>query len=178
MNQVRIISGIYGGRLINTPKSKSTHPMGDREKQAIFNQIRHHLAETRVLDAFAGSGALGIEALSEGAEFAVFLEKDRKAILTILSNLEKFNIDSSQALVVPSIAGSSELQPFDIIFADPPYDNPQYTKITTIVDMLASGGIFILSHPSELPPPSFPKLHLLSDRSYARAQIKIYQANF
>lgn len=178
MNQVRIIAGKYGGRLIDTPKNRATHPMGDREKQAIFNRLRHHLAESRVLDAFAGSGALGIEALSEGAEHVDFLEKDRKAILTIISNLEKLQIPPERARIVPSISLLDTRQSYDVILADPPYDKPQYSKIVELVELLGSGGIFVLSHPKNQTPPNFPKLNLLSDRSYAAAQIKIYQSIF
>ena len=176
MNQLRIISGKYGGRLISSPKNRATHPMGDREKQAIFNRIRHHLSEVKVLDAFAGSGALGIEALSEGAEFAVFLEKDRKALLTIAANLQKLNLPAESARIVIGLRQAASFAPYDLIFADPPYDRPQYDKISELAKMLSSGGILVLSHPISSPPPSFPRLCLLSDSKYAAACIKIYQS--
>ena len=87
-NQIRIISGKYGGRLIDTPKTKATHPMGERERAAIFNSIRNEIPGRRILDAFAGSGAIGIEALSLGASHVDFMEKHPKAIRTIQKNLQ------------------------------------------------------------------------------------------
>ena len=75
-SQLRIISGELGGRLIDAPNTPATHPMGDRERQAIFNQIRAEVPGAKALDAFAGSGALGIEALSLGAASVDFLENN------------------------------------------------------------------------------------------------------
>ena len=82
-NQIRIISGKLGGRLIDTPKTDKTHPMGDRERAAIFNRLRGEIAGKDVLDAFAGSGAIGLEALSLEAASVDFLENNRKAAKTI-----------------------------------------------------------------------------------------------
>ena len=83
-SQLRIVSGTLGGRIIDTPANRGiTQPMGERERMAIFNQIRPYLPDAKVLDAFAGSGALGITALSNGAASADFLENNSKAIKTI-----------------------------------------------------------------------------------------------
>ncbi len=172
MNQLRITSGIYGGRLINTPRNRGiTHPMGDRERTAIFNAIQHDLPGTTILDAFAGSGALGIEALSRGATHATFLENDKKAYKTITENLKKLNLRSTQLYKTPTALN----QKFDIILADPPYENPQYALIIKLLTHLKPSGLLILSHPKTLDPPTLPNLTLLSNKTYAAATIKIYQ---
>lgn len=172
MNQLRIISGIYGGRLIKTPGTHATHPMGDRERGAIFNSLQHEIKDKKVLDAFAGSGSIGLEALSRGAEQVTFLEKDRKALKVLTENIETLNV-GAQTKVTKNIAGVTGK--FDLIFADPPYDKPQYALVTSLVDHLKIGGSFILSHPKNLPPPAPKRLALISDKTYANAEIKIYQ---
>ena len=168
-NQIRIISGKLGGRLIDTPKTDKTHPMGDRERSAIFNRLRGEIASKVILDAFAGSGALGLEALSLGAAEVDFLENNRKAMKTIHENIEKFHLEK-QAKLIRKLS-----REYDIIFADPPYDNPQYAYIEEILKHLKHGGIFALSHPESPAPWEFRGLSLFSDKSYAAAHIKIYQ---
>lgn len=168
-NQIRIISGKLGGRLIDTPKTDKTHPMGDRERSAIFNRLRGEIAGKVVLDAFAGSGAIGIEALSLGAAEVDFLENNRKAAKTIHDNIAKFKLDDKGKLV------RKLRDEYDIIFADPPYDKPQYEYIEEILKSLKHGGIFVLSHPESPAPWEFRGLSLFSDKSYAAAHIKMYQ---
>lgn len=168
-NQIRIISGKLGGRLIDTPKTDKTHPMGDRERAAIFNRLRGDIAGKDVLDAFAGSGAIGLEALSLGANSVDFLENNQKAAKTIRANVAKFKLEAQGKIV-------RKLQKeYDIIFADPPYDNPQYEYVEEILKSLKHGGIFVLSHPESPAPWEFRGLSLFSDKSYAAAHIKMYQ---
>lgn len=168
-NQIRIISGKLGGRLIDTPKTDKTHPMGDRERSAIFNRLRGEIADKVILDAFAGSGAIGIEALSLGAAEVDFLENNRKAADTIRANVAKFKLESQGKLV------RKLRDEYDIIFADPPYEKPQYEYIEEILKSLKHGGIFILSHPESPAPWEFRGLSLFSDKTYAAAHIKMYQ---
>ncbi|MBP5634292.1 16S rRNA (guanine(966)-N(2))-methyltransferase RsmD [Candidatus Saccharibacteria bacterium] len=168
-NQIRIISGKLGGRLIDTPKTDKTHPMGDRERAAIFNRLRGDIAGKDVLDAFAGSGAIGLEALSLGANSVDFLENNQKAAKTIKANVAKFKLEAQGKIV-------RKLQKeYDIIFADPPYDNPQYEYVEEILKSLKHGGIFVFSHPESPAPWEFRGLSLFSDKSYAAAHIKMYQ---
>ena len=168
-NQIRIISGRLGGRLIDTPKTSATHPMGDRERSAIFNRMRSDIPGSVVLDAFAGSGAIGIEALSLGAAEVDFLENNRKAADTIRANLAKLKLES-QGNIIRKLRAE-----YDIIFADPPYNNPQYDYIEEIIKNLKPGGYFILSHPEQPAPFDFKGFSLISDKAYAAACIKIYQ---
>ena len=168
-SQIRIISGKLGGRLIDTPKTDKTHPMGDRERSAIFNRLRGEIADKIILDAFAGSGAIGLEALSLGAAEVDFLENNRKAAKTIHDNIAKFKLESQGKLV------RKLRDDYDIIFADPPYENPQYEYIEEILKSLKHGGIFVLSHPESPAPWEFRGLSMFSDKSYAAAHIKMYQ---
>ncbi len=166
--QVRIISGQFGGQFIDTPKTSATHPMGERERMAIFNTLRDEISGRRVLDAFAGSGAIGIEALSLGAAHVDFMENHPKAIRTIKQNLAKFNQTDSIILKTPD-------GEYGIIFADPPYKNPQYDVVAGLIYYLVPGGYFVLSHPETPEPPVFPYLELISDKKYAACHIKIYR---
>ena len=168
-NQIRIISGKLGGRLKKKKKTDKTHPMGDRERSAIFNRLRGEIADKVILDAFAGSGAIGLEALSLGAAEVDFLENNRKAAKTIHDNIAKFKLDDKGKLV------RKLRDEYDIIFADPPYDKPQYEYIEEILKSLKHGGIFVLSHPESPAPWEFRGLSLFSDKSYAAAHIKMYQ---
>ena len=168
-NQLRIISGQFGGRLIDAPKTKATHPMGERERAAIFNSLRDDIPGRRILDAFAGSGAIGLEALSLGATRADFIENNSKAIRTIQKNIKNLGVsDVAAVLRVPD-------GDYGIIFADPPYDDPQYDLVVSLVGNLVPGGYFVLSHPEEPTPPTHPYLELISDKKYAAAHIKIYR---
>ena len=167
--KIRIISGEFGGRLIDTPKSELTQPMGDRERMAIFNRLRDEIPGTRVLDMFAGSGALGIEALSLGAVSADFVDKSSEAKRTIKQNLSLLKIENGNVVGEPS-------GKYDLILMDPPYDNPQYELCLKIAnEFLSDSGYLVLSHPASPEPPVFDGLELLSDRKYAAAHIKIYQ---
>ena len=174
MNQVRIIAGQFGGRLIFTPRNKVTHPMGDRERSAVFNMLRGDVEETVVLDAFAGSGALGLEALSRGAEAVDFLENDTKAVATIKENIQKLGVEKNTRVMKKL---GSTLKKYDLIFADPPYDKSQYTMVLKLVKLLSPGGVFVLSHSRDAQPPEFVGLNLVADRNYAAARIKVYRSS-
>jgi 16S rRNA (guanine966-N2)-methyltransferase len=167
-NRLRIVSGELGGQYIETPKNSSTHPMGERERMAIFNRLRVEIPNAMVLDAFAGSGAIGIEALSIGASHVDFMENNPKAVACIKENLVKLKCnDKASILRAPS-------GKYDIIIADPPYDNPQYDIVSALLAHLKPNGYFVLSHPENPEPPKFEQLKLLSDKKYAAAHIKIY----
>ena len=170
MSKIRLISGIYGSRFIETPKNNQTHPMGNRERQAIFNQVAEYLKDAVVLDAFAGSGAMGFEALSRGAASVDFLENNSVAVKTIKQNAKTLDCE----LRTKIIRKIDEEAKYDVIFVDPPYDNPQYSLVEDIAKLLKQDGILILSHPKSPVPPDFSNLTLMSDRHYAAACMKIY----
>ncbi|MDE2357089.1 MAG: 16S rRNA (guanine(966)-N(2))-methyltransferase RsmD [Alphaproteobacteria bacterium] len=125
---MRIISGDHRGRVIAAPAGQGTRPTSDRTRQALFNVLAHAswapaLAGARVLDLFAGSGALGLEALSRGAAFAAFVDMAPAAIAAITDNLRVLGLsDRGQALkrLAPRL-GVWAGTPFDLVFVDPPY---------------------------------------------------------
>ena len=128
---MRIVSGQFKGRPIVTPPGQTTRPTSDRARQAVFNILEHaawapELKDARVLDLFAGSGALGLEAISRGAAFCLFVETDDAARGAIRENIEAFGLfgstrihrrDATDLGVRPGSAGP----PFDLAVLDPPY---------------------------------------------------------
>jgi 16S rRNA (guanine966-N2)-methyltransferase len=141
---VRIIAGTWRGRTIEAPPGQSTRPTGDRVRETLFSMLASRLGsfeELRVADLFAGSGALGFEALSRGAASATFVENDPKAAAVIRRNADKLGapaqILGGSALALPRAA------PFDLIFADPPYGDGVGTSALEAVEKagwLAPGG--------------------------------------
>lgn len=171
MNSIKITSGFLGGRKIATPGGK-THPMGERERLALFNMISEFLPGAVVLDAFAGSGALGIEAISRGAARVVFIDKSTDAVRTIEKNLAALGIQADCEVKKSSVLGATNLGHFDIILADPPYDDFKLTEIEYLVQFLDKDGILVLSHPGEAP--EIRGLKLKKSRQYAGATISIF----
>ena len=170
MSSVRISSGIYRGRNIATPGT-GTHPMGERERLALFNMIVDILPGAVVLDAYAGSGALGIEALSRGASRVVFVEKDHGAAKVIKENLESLGL--SGEVLVDNVKTFATDKKFDLILVDPPYDKFEMDGAMNLVQFLKDDGILVLSHPGEAPEIS--GLEIIKSRSYAGATITIYK---
>ena len=170
-----ITSGEYRGETILTPGG-DTHPMGSREKIALFNMISDYLPGAFVLDAYAGSGALGMEALSRGATFVLFMDNDPYAVKVIQENLTKFGLNGigGGALckeVLKAVATATDK--FSIVLADPPYDKYQPEMITGLTRVVADGGLLVVSTPIEAP--EIEEMKVLKRKKYARAHITIYQ---
>ena len=166
---IRVSSGQYRNRKITTPGG-ATHPMGERERLALFNMIAEYLPGAKVLDAFAGSGALGIEALSRGASEVVFVEKAAPACRVIRENLKELGIEAE--IYQSNVVNFTTDMEFDVILADPPYDNFKINEVTHLLQFLRGGGVLALSHPGEAP--ELPRMELLKSRKYAGATISIY----
>ena len=169
MNSLRITAGKYRGRKIATPGG-ATHPMGERERLALFNMIVNYIPGARILDAFAGSGALGIEALSRGAVEAIFIEKSAEACRVIRENLQ--NLDLAAEVWRGDVKKFTTENKFQLILADPPYDNFEISEVTHLLQFLQGSGIFVLSHPGEAP--ELTGMTLLKSRKYAGASISVY----
>lgn len=172
MNNIKITSGKFRGRAINSPNLKTTHPMGAREKLALFNMLAEYLPGANVLDAYAGSGALGIEALSRGASYAMFVEKNPRAAAVIRKNLADLGLLENAGVSEWDAKNFLPPRDFDIIIADPPYDTFDVRGIENLVKFLKKGGVLALSHPDEAPEIS--GLTLQKTREYAAAKISIY----
>ena len=170
---MRIISGIYKNKEILTPGDSLTHPLGNREKIALFNMLLPYFPPKTVLDAFSGSGALGLESLSRGAKSVVFVDKNKKACEIIEKNLKNLGPDAeSRGKIIKSDVSSLNFsEKFDLIFADPPYDKFTIEQITPLVNFLNRGAVFVLSSPI---PVEIPGLTLLKTRKYAGCNISLF----
>lgn len=141
---MRIIAGKWRGRPIDAPPGPATRPTADRVRETLFSMLASRLGsfdELRVADLFAGSGALGLEALSRGAQSAVFVESDPKAASVIRRNAERLGADVQ--LMTGSALALPRTEPFDVIFADPPYSSGSGSAVVAAVARaawLASGG--------------------------------------
>jgi 16S rRNA (guanine966-N2)-methyltransferase len=129
---IRVIAGLYGGRIIEGSNSDKTHPMSERIRNALFNKISSEIDGADVLDAFAGSGALGLEALSRGAKKVTFVERDQTAQKIIQNNIEILGVEGRSILYKEAVSKwvQSNHKLFDIILVDPPYDNPQLSTVS------------------------------------------------
>lgn len=136
---MRIISGCRKGHKLKAPEGLDTRPTTDRVKESIFNLIQFCRPEA-VLDLFAGSGALGIEALSRGAERAVLIDSDRKAIALIQENLKDARLDTFATVRMTDALSYLDTcgQTFDLIFLDPPYNKGW---ISPVLEKIAKRGI-------------------------------------
>lgn len=173
-NTVRITSGSLKARTIKTPPNHTTHPMGARERLALFNIISPLGVLDSVLDAFAGSGAIGIEALSRGAKNAVFVESNHIAANTIRENIKNLGLEAITSVLEEPVEQLSGNNRYTLVVADPPYDNYNPQIIEHLLPLVDKNGIFVLSHPKHITPlPS--GFSLLKHASYANANLSIFQ---
>ena len=160
---MRVVAGLAGGIPLLVPKKLELRPTMEVVKAAIFSSLGDTVIGARVLDLFAGSGALGIEALSRGAASVLFVEEDRQSIAAIKENLAKVNLTGRirQENVFDFLRRSAGMENFQIIFADPPYEQTKsgerYTEKLlsneVLPQLLDSDGVFVLEkRPSELIP--------------------------
>lgn len=151
--------------------------MGERIRGALFN-ILGDIHGARALDAFAGTGSLGLEALSRGASHVIFIEKDRIAQKVITNNIKTLSVADRTVLVkapVASWAETSDTAPFDLIFVDPPYYDMQLSTVSKLVKYLKPKGLMILSHPGRESAPTVNGVVVVDNRSYGDAALAFYQ---
>ncbi len=177
MSGYRIIAGRFGGRPIDDSGSERTHPMGERIRNALFNKLGSELEGAKVLDAFAGSGSLGLEALSRGAASALFIEKDRIAQKIIQKNIETLGVGDEAHLVRATVSQWLETsdEQFDIIFADPPYHDPQLSTVARLFSLLKPNGLMVLSYPGRGEAPTSTEVVVVDNRRYGNANLVFYQ---
>lgn len=176
---MRVISGSARGLKLTAPAGLDTRPTLDRVKEALFNILASELRGARVLDLFAGSGALGIEALSRGGESAVFVDSSPAAREAILKNLtnsrlrDRAEIAASDALDYLRRCGKS----FDLIFLDPPYSGGLYEEALSLIAremLLSPGGAVVAEWDEAGGEPGFPPDFVREkDRHYGRVRITI-----
>lgn len=144
---MRVIAGKLGGRTFDAPQGRDTRPTTDRVREAMFSSVTSLVGGfegLRVCDAFAGSGAFGIESLSRGADYAVFVERDKKTAQLIIRNLAKLNSSSKgrvisvDTLKIPQVLAAHG--PFDLLFLDPPY-KISFCEISACIDEMCAAGV-------------------------------------
>ncbi len=181
-SDLRVISGRYRGQKLQSPQNSATHPMGAREKLALFNMV--NVEAERVLDAYAGTGALGIEALSRGASEVVFVEANRAVGRVLQGNLQRLDLDSAEMRILIEKVGNFALDKkcqgyFGVILADPPYEafvrESLRTELQKSVDLLRPDGVLALSSPANLEEIELKGLRVSSTHTYARARITLYR---
>ena len=166
---------MHGGRRLSAPKGSATRPTSDRVREALFSALGD-VSGLTVLDLFAGSGALGIEALSRGAADAVFVEKARPALAVLRANLEALAIDAEvhagdAAAFVRN--ASREGRSYDLLFLDPPYrDAERIGRELPLGDVIAPGGRLVAESDRRSPVPI--DLPILFERRYGDTLIRIH----
>ena len=172
---VKITSGLFRGRELKAPQNGVTHPMGSREKLALFNSLSDKIKDKIILDVFAGTGALGLEALSRGASHVTFIEADKKAAEILKQNAIVLGV-FEQVRIYDTKAEKIDFDsPFDIVIADPPYEYFHDLPLS-VLDRLAKTAreYFVLSHPSDFDPHAI-DAELLSTKAYAGSRITIFR---
>jgi 16S rRNA (guanine966-N2)-methyltransferase len=173
---MRIISGSLGGRNIASPKGHRTHPMSDRARGGVFNMLGD-IQGLSVLDAFAGSGALSLEALSRGASKVVAIDIDKDAVAVIERNVKDLRVSNLKVIQAnaSSWSDTNPDQQFDLVFCDPPYDKLQQPLLEKLVSHLAPDGIYVLSWPGSNAVPDIEGLEHVTTKTYGDAQIVAYR---
>ena len=154
---MRIIAGKYRGRKLKSPPSLQTRPTSDRLRETLFNILAPRIDGARFLDLCAGSGGVGIEALSRGAAHVTFVDRSRKMYALIQTNLKtlsvdkgEFEVESKEALDFLQRHARKEGEPFDIIFFDPPYASDHEGALEGVAEhagqLLAKDGVLIVEH--------------------------------
>jgi 16S rRNA (guanine966-N2)-methyltransferase len=179
---MRVISGSARGTQLQAVPGSGTRPISDRVKEAVFNILGDAIVESRVLDLFAGTGSVGIEALSRGAEQVVFVEKHPKAIATIWTNLRRTTLQAEARVVKADVFKflARTPQPFDLIYIAPPQYQSLWSKTLLLLDAvpewLDPNGLAIVQiFPKEFEPLSLTGLRLSDQRKYGSTLLCFYE---
>lgn len=178
---LRVIGGALGGRRLEGPPRSGVRPTSDRVREALFEVLGEAVEGARVLDLYSGTGAIGIEALSRGAEWCDFVESDSKAQAVIRENLTRTALlDVSKLYPMPVSRALARLQgPYDLVVADPPYEydraEAELNQVAT-GGLLAEGGILAVEHSQRKPwPQELGGRQQLTSRRYGDTRITIYR---
>jgi 16S rRNA (guanine(966)-N(2))-methyltransferase RsmD len=158
---VRVIGGRLKGRRLDGPRWAGLRPTSDSLRETLFNILGQHVAGARVLDGCAGTGAIGIEALSRGASHVTFVDNDRRATALIGRNLARCGVTDGYTIVTARLDGGADggtgpmSGPFDVVLLDPPYgeDKASAALLDILGERLAPGGVLVLEHAARVRPP-------------------------
>ncbi len=184
---MRIVGGKFKGREIAGPTTPDTRPTSDRVRESIFNILAHGIADftledARVMDLFAGTGALGLEAISRGAKFCLFVEDGTEARGLIRRNADSCGVIGQCKIWrrdATDLGPSAPQSPYSLVFLDPPYNTGLGEKaLTSLRDggWLAQGAILVLEEADKAQVAEQAGLTLIDQRSYGDTQVRIYRA--
>ncbi|HEM6501095.1 TPA: 16S rRNA (guanine(966)-N(2))-methyltransferase RsmD [Streptococcus suis] len=177
---MRIVSGSYGGRPLKTLDGKTTRPTSDKVRGAMFNMIGPYFEGGRVLDLYAGSGGLSIEAISRGMESAVLVERDRRAQAIIRENIAMTKeADKFQLLVMEARQALNSVGgPFDLVFLDPPYAEQEIEDVITELcrrDLLADDVMVVCETDKAVSlPEEIAELGIWKEKLYGISKVTVY----
>lgn len=177
---MRIITGKYKGRKLETPVGYDVRPTSDKVKEAVFSMLMYEVEGAVCADLFAGTGNLGLEALSRGAAKCYFSDNDRASIALVKANVEKCGAEGESVIIsgdyMKALRRISE--PLDLIFLDPPYESGYYGKaLETIdsLDLLSQNGIIIAEHGKRIDlPDQVGGLCCFKRRHYGKSDVSLY----
>ncbi len=173
---LRIITGTAKGKKLESLEGEATRPTSERIKEAVFSSIQFDIEGRRVLDLFAGTGQLGLEALSRGAESAFFVDSEREAMEIVRKNIKITGFDTKCKYLVSDwrnyIRKASGREKFDLVFIDPPYSMECCADALTRLmsaELLAAGAIVVCeSGTEEIHPDGFPELEVIKSTHYGK----------
>jgi 16S rRNA (guanine(966)-N(2))-methyltransferase RsmD len=149
---MRIIAGTLKGRRLKAPTWDGLRPTSDKLRETLFNVVAARVPGARVLDCYAGTGAIGIEALSRGAAHVTFVDHDRRAVSLIAENLRHCGVENRYAII--RTPQSLPAESFELAVLDPPYDEPDLTaSIAAAEPLMAPDGMLVLEHARRRPAP-------------------------
>jgi len=183
---MKVISGTLKGRNILGYNIDGTRPTMDRVKESLFATIQDYIKDSTILDLFAGSGNLGIEAISSGAKHCYFIDNSKEAINTIKNNIQNLNIKDKSTITLSDWKKalndfSNKNIKFDLIFIDPPYDYNVYEKIldkVNTLDILNDNGLIILEHHNLKIKDKYNSLTLYKEKKYGNKSVNIYKKDW
>jgi 16S rRNA (guanine966-N2)-methyltransferase len=174
---VRVIGGRLGGRTFSSPHTNRTHPMSDKARGALFNALGE-IDGLTLLDAFAGSGACSIEAVSRGVSRVLAIDIDPEAVKTIAENIRTLDLADEIILRRTNIKSWSRghrSDQFDIVLADPPYDDIRPDVLAGLITNVRPGGLFVLSWPGSEPVREFTGLDVVRHKMHGDIQLVFYR---
>ncbi len=174
---MRVIAGSLGGRVFDSPRGHQTHPMSEKARGAIFNALGDVEGLT-FLDAYSGSGAIAIEAMSRGAAHVLAIDVDIEAVKTISANIKALHVEEHIQVLRKNISGwsrNNQEKQFDVVVADPPYDDIRPDVIERLSAHVRPGGVFVLSWPGSEYVRNIQTLETLSQKPLGDIQLVFYR---
>jgi len=182
---MRVVGGEFRGRPLATPRSNAIRPTTDRTREALFNVLVHRYGDRlqggRVLDLFAGTGALGLEALSRGASFCMFVEESAEGRGLIRANVEAFGLTGRTKIFrrdAGKLGAAGTVQPFDLVFADPPYGKglgEAALHSALAGGWLAAGALCVVEESAAAAFDPGPGFSTVDERSYGETIIRLIE---